>query len=331
MKRRRRQHQPAPWRQRLSIPLVSSPEHPLFLSPRRPPLKDLFNHVWNECDRDDVFGRAAQLAFYLMFSIFPMLLFLAALLAFLPIPGLIESLLGYLSRVLPEEAYRMLRGTAVEVLQNQRPGLLSIGLLITIWSSSSAMAALIGSLNYAYSVKEHRPWWQQRILAIVLTIGLAVFTILGLALVFFGGTIGESIAQIYGFGSAYHIFWNVAQWPLLILFVLLGIDLIYYLAPNLRLRWRWITPGSVFAVVCWIVISYGLRFYLARFSNYNATYGSIGGVMVMMLWLYLTGLVILIGGEINSTLEILVYGSRQADTVSAPERRGRTRNRPEER
>lgn len=291
----------------------------------------MFEHLWEECFKDDVFGRAAQLAYYLLFSIFPMLLFLAALLAFLPIPGLMDSLLGYLSRVLPPEAYKMLSGTAVEVLQHQRPGLLSIGLAVTLWSSSSAMAALIGSLNVAYNVQEHRPWWKQRLLAIFLTIGLAVFTIMALALIFFGGSIGESIALVYGFGSAYHVFWNIAQWPLLIVFVLLGVDLVYYLAPNLPLRWRWITPGSVFALICWIAISYGLRFYLGRFSNYNATYGSIGGVMVMMLWLYLTGLVILIGGEINSTLEILVYGSRQADTVSAPERRSRTRNRAEER
>lgn len=309
MKRRRPQFRPATWRQRLSIPLTPTPAPPLFLSPRRPPLSRLFEHLWNECSRDDVFGRAAQLAYYLLFSIFPMLLFLAALLAFLPISGLMDSLLGYLSRVLPPEAFNMLSGTAVEVLQRQRPGLLSIGLAVTLWSSSSAVAALIGSLNVAYNVQEHRPWWKQRVLAIFLTIGLAVFTIMALALIFFGGSIGESIALVYGFGSSYHVFWNIAQWPLLIIFVLFGVDLIYYLAPNLPLRWRWITPGSVFAVICWIAISYGLRFYLGRFSNYNATYGSIGGVMVMMLWLYLTGLVILIGGEINSTLEILVYGT----------------------
>jgi membrane protein len=309
MKRRRPQHRPATWRQRLSIPPAPT-AHPLFLSPRRPPITQLLRHLWDECFKDDVFGQAAQLAYYLLFSIFPMLLFLAALLAFLPIPELMESLLGYLSRVLPGEAYRMLRGTVIEVLQHQRPGLLSIGLLVTVWSSSSAMAALIGSLNVAYKVEEHRPWWKQRLLAIVLTSGLAVFTNLALALIFFGGTIGESIARVYGFGSAYHIFWNIMQWPLLIIFVLLGIDLVYYLAPNLPLlRWRWITPGSVFAVVCWIIISYGLRFYLARFSNYNATYGSIGGVMVLMLWFYLTGLVMLIGGEINSVLERMVYGS----------------------
>ncbi|HZS07642.1 MAG TPA: YihY/virulence factor BrkB family protein [Blastocatellia bacterium] len=297
-----------PRRPRGFLPHAHTHAPPLFLSPRRPPITELLKHVWNECEKDDVFGRAAQLAYYLIFSIFPMLLFLASLLAFLPIPNLLESLLGYLSRVLPVEAYRMLRGTVIEVIQNRQPGLLSLSLLVTIWSSSSAMAALINSLNIAYHVEEWRPWWQQRVLALFLTIGLAFFTILALVLIFFGGNIGERIALVHGFGSAFHLFWNFAQWPLLIGFVMFALDLIYYLAPNIELRWRWVTPGAVFAMVCWLLISFGLRFYLARFSNYNATYGSLGGVMIMMLWLYLTGLVILIGGGINSVLERFVYG-----------------------
>ncbi len=294
------------------LPIHYTPAPPLFLSPRRPGLPQLCKYVLEECERDDIFGRAAQLAYYFLFSLFPMLLFLAALLAFLPIPNLLDSLLDYLSSVLPSEAFRLVSGTAIEVISHQRFGLLSLGLLITLWTSSSAMVAVIHTLNIAYNVPESRPWWRQRILAIALTVGLAIFTIIALTIIFFGGQIGERIALSFGYLSAFHIFWNIAQWPLLIGFVLFGLDLVYFFAPNMRMRWRWITPGAVFALVCWVTISYGLRYYIARFTNYDATYGSIGGVMILMLWLYLTGLLMLLGGEINSVIEQFVYGAHPA-------------------
>lgn len=285
---------------------------PLFLTPRRPPISTLLKRIWHECECDDVTSHAAKLAYYFLFSLFPALLFLASLLAFLPAPDLMNNLLDYLARVLPPEAYSLLSRTANEVLNNQRPGLLSISLFATLWTSSSAMGAVLHALNIAYSVPESRPWWRQRLLAIVLTIGMTAFTIAALSLIFFGGHIGEQLARQFGYGLTFLAFWNFAQWPLAIIFVLFGLDLIYYFAPNLRLRWRWITPGAVFALVCWLLISWTLRFYLARFSNYDATYGSIGGVIVLLLWLYLTGLVILIGGEINGVLVRYVYGENPA-------------------
>lgn len=262
----------------------------------------VITEVWLECEKDDVLGRSAQLAYYFLFSLFPALLFLATLLAFLPIPNLLDNLLFYLSRVLPVDAFKLIRGNVKDVLSNQRFGLLSFALFASLWGASSAMGAIIYSLNIAYSVSESRSWWRQRILAVALTIGMAIFVITALALIFFGGTIGERIAMFFGLGTAFHVFWDLARWPFIVGFVLFGLDLIYFLAPNKRMKWKWLTPGAVFALVCWLVISFGLRYYVGRFANYNATYGSIGGVIVLMLWFYLTGLVILIGGEINSVL-----------------------------
>ncbi|MFN0122632.1 MAG: YihY/virulence factor BrkB family protein [Blastocatellia bacterium] len=286
------------------------PAPPLFLSPRRPPMIKLIGSVWTECEKDDVAGRAAQLAYYFLFSLFPMMLFLAALLAFLPIPNLLDNLLDYFSRVLPPEAYKLIRGTAAEVLSKPRFGLLSLGLLVSLWSSSSAMMSVIYLLNIAYSVPESRPWWRQRLLAIILTFGLALFIITALALIFFGGTMGEYMARQLGFGETFHAFWTLAQWPMLIGFMLFALDLVYFFAPNMQLRWRWVTPGAVFAMTCWIGISIGLRYYLSGFADYNITYGSIGSVIVLMLWLYLTGLLLLVGAEINGGLEQYVYGKR---------------------
>jgi membrane protein len=262
----------------------------------------VITEVWNECERDDVLGRSAQLAYYFLFSLFPALLFLATLLAFLPVPNLLDNLLFYLGSVLPVDAFKLIRGNVRDVLGNQRPGLLSFALFAALWGASSAMGAIIYSLNIAYSVQESRSWWRQRILAIVLTIGMTIFVMTALTLIFAGGYIGEKIAMIFGFGTAFHIFYEIARWPFIVGFVLFGLDLIYFLAPNKKMKWKWVTPGAVFALVCWLLISFGLRHYVGRFANYNATYGSIGGVIVLMLWFYLTGLVILIGGEINSVL-----------------------------
>jgi membrane protein len=264
--------------------------------------------LWNKLFEDDVFGRAAQLAYYWFFSIFPLLIFLTTLLAFLPIRRDLNQWVRMLSKVLPWEAYSLINNTFREIAGQQRGGLLSFSILVTIWSSSSGMEAIISALNRAYDMAPARDWRQQRLLAIALTLGLAVFIISALALIFFGETISGKLADYFGFSETFHTIWAVAQWPIIIFLVLLGVELVFYFAPNIPRgengkRWELFTPGAIFAVALWLLISFGLRFYLSRFGNFNATYGALGGVMVLMLWLYLTGVAILVGGEINSVLK----------------------------
>src|SRR5215813_13099578 len=265
--------------------------------------------IWNKLFADNVFGRAAQLAYYWLFSIFPLLIFLTTLLAFLPMRRDLDQWIGTFAAVLPAEAYTLLNNTFQQIASQQRGGLLSFSILLILWSSSSGMEAIIGALNRAYGAGPARAWWKQRLLAIALTLGLAVFIISALALIFFGEIIGAQIARYFGFSSTFETVWAVAQLPIIIILTLLGIELIYYFAPNIERgrngkRWEWFTPGAVFAVGIWLLISFGFRFYVSRFGHFDATYGALGGVMVLMLWLYLTGVAILVGGEINSVYRI---------------------------
>lgn len=258
--------------------------------------------VFDKLFEDEVFGRAAQLAYYWLFALFPLLIFLTALLAFLPIRKDWVYLSGVLSDMLPPDAYAIVIKTLQEIVSYPRGGLLSLSILLAIWVSSSGMEAIIIALNIAYDAPPTRSWVQERLLAILLTFGLTVFILTALTLMFFGEEISARIANAYGFGEVFKFVWVWAQWPIVIFLVFLGLDLIYYFAPNIRHRWKYFSPGAVFAVTLWLLVSFGFRYYVSRFGNYNATYGTLGGVMILMLWFYLTGLAILIGGEINSVV-----------------------------
>lgn len=245
------------------------------------------------------------MAYYWFFSLFPLFIFLTALLAFLPLSNELDQWILALAKVLPREAHTLVLTTFHQITNEPRHGLLSFSILVTIWASSSGMEAIISSLNTAYDVQTSRPWWKQRLLAIMLTLGLAMFIIAALTLIFFGSTISRQIAGAYGYNHLFNTLWNLAQWPIVIVLLLLALELIYYFAPNIRrgkygYRLKWFTPGTIFALAFWLMISFGFRYYVSEFGNYNATYGALGGVMVLMLWLYFTGIAILVGGEINS-------------------------------
>ena len=191
-----------------------------------------------------------------------------------------------------------------EISQASGGGKLSFGILATLWAASNGMGAITQALNVAYDVKESRPWWKQRLVAIGLTIGLTVLIITALTLVLYGGRIADSIAGSYGFGSVFTLAWKIVQWPIVLAFMLLAFALIYYFAPDLHDQdWKWITPGAAIGVTLWLLVSFGFRLYLHFFDSYSKTYGSLGAVIILMLWLYLTGTAILVGGEINSEIE----------------------------
>lgn len=277
----------------------------------------LLHQVVDKAIACDVPGRAAQLAYYLLFALFPTLIFVALLISALPVPRLFEDLLDYFARVLPSPAFTVVSGALEQASGAQPRGLLSLSFLATIWASSSGMEAVIVSLNAAYHVRESRRWWRERLLAILLTLGLTIFIIVALVIVFFGGTIADYAARVYEFGEGARLFWHVAQWPIAAGFVLFGLDLIYYFAPNLKQEWKWVTPGASVAVVLWLAISLGLRFYLTRYSNLTITYGALGSFMVLMLWLYFASATILLGGVINGVLNSRQLGAAAETDDSA--------------
>jgi membrane protein len=268
--------------------------------------KKLAKRVYISIFRADVFGRAAQLSYYFLLALIPLLLFLTSLLGLLMGvgKGLRDNLFAYLAEVMPPSAFELIEEAMKEISSASSGGKLSFGLLAALWAASNGMGAITASLNAAYDVKETRPWWHTRILAILLTLALAVLIISALVLVLYGGKIASAVAGIKGFSELFKIGWMALQWPIILAFILIAFELIYYFSPNLKEQsWVWITPGSVIGAALWLLVSFAFRQYLAYFDTYSTTYGSLGAVIILMLWLYLTGAAVLIGGVVNCEIE----------------------------
>jgi membrane protein len=269
-------------------------------------LKALLKRVWSEIQQDDVLGRAAQLSYYFLLALFPLLIFLTSVIGIVlgTGSGLRRSLFSYLAEVMPPSAFQLIEATMLEISKGSSGSKLSFGLLAALWAASNGMGAISEALNVAYDVKESRPWWKTRLQAIGLTTALSVLIITALLLVLSGGRIVEWLAASFNFGSVFVLTWKIAQWPIVLAFMLLAFALIYYFAPDLRQqKWTWITPGAVLGVALWLLASFGFRTYLHFFDSYSTTYGSLGAVIILMLWLYLTGVAVLVGGELNAELE----------------------------
>jgi membrane protein len=278
-------------------------------------VRELATRVWAEISDDEIVDRAAALSYYFVFALFPTILFLTALLGLLPSANLIDALIEYLGRVLPSDAYSMLTKTLAEVLRGARSSLVSVGALAALWAASNGMGSIMTALATAYDVSDPRPWWRRRLVALGLTVLFAMFTLTALVLLVVGPLLAETITARIGVGAAFTTAWNVLRWPTALVLVLAGVSLLYYLAPPVRQRWYWVTPGSAVAVIGWLAASAGLRAYVAQFAHYNATYGSIGGVILLLLWLYLTGVMLLVGAEVNAEI---AKAARERHAVGAP-------------
>ena len=265
--------------------------------------RDLFKKTWAEFQADNGMGLAAQLAYYFFLALFPALLFLIALASFLPAQDLVNRVVGMLQGVAPREVIAIIEDQLKNIGDGKQGGLLSFGVIAALWSSSAAMVAIIDALNRAYDVEEGRPWWKQRVTAVLLTTGVAAFMLISFGLIVAGPELADWIAGQVGLGAVFTWTWKILQWPLVFALVATAIGLIYYFAPNVEQDFVWITPGSLLATVLWLLGSLAFRVYVVNFGSYNETYGTIGGVMVLMLWLYLTGVSIIMGAEMNAEIE----------------------------
>lgn len=279
---------------------------------------ELGKRVWREAGNDRLFGRAAELSYYFLLALFPLLIFMTSAIGLVlgSDMGTRQQLFSYLARIMPPSAFQLVNATMLEVSQSSGGGKLSFGLLAALWAASNGMSAITDSLNATYDVEEQRPWWKQRLVAIGLTVALSILILTALVLVVAGGHIAEGIADHYGFGSQFAIAWKIIQWPSVLAFMMLAFALIYYFAPDRRKqKWQWLTPGAAIGVALWLVISVGFRVYLQFFDSYSKTYGSLGAVIILMLWLYFTGAAVLIGGEINSEIENAAKERAAADSL----------------
>lgn len=263
---------------------------------------ELVRRTIKETIADRVPGISAELAYYFLLALAPAIVFVAALASFFP-GALIQDIIGRLGGVVPTGALEVIREQLQNIANGQNSGVLTFGLLLALWSSSAAIVGVTEALNRAYDIDEARPWWRVRLTAILLTIALAVFVVVAFALVLIGPTLIDQLAARFGLSQLTATTWKVLQWPLVFAIVATGIGLIFYFAPDAEQEWEWITPGAVLATILWLIASLVFKIYVSNFADYNATYGSLGSVIVLMLWFYISAFAILVGAEMNAEIE----------------------------
>jgi membrane protein len=269
-------------------------------------MKDLGRRTWAEVLHDDIFGKSSEIAYNLLFALFPMLLFLLAMFGLMATPGtaMRENVIGMVSHSLPGAAADLVAKTMTEVSKAAGGGKITLGVLLGLWTAGSGIVSMMSGLNMVYDIREARPFWKVRAIALALTIAIAVLTIAAMTIVLFGGKLATVAGNQFGFGDTFVIACRIIQWPLALFFMTLAFSLIYYYGPDVKEQhWYWITPGSLIGVVLWLGLSFAFREYLRFFNSYSKTYGSLGAVIILLMWFYVTSLGFLVGGEINSEIE----------------------------
>lgn len=269
------------------------------------PWKVFFSRLYSRATETDIFSHAAQVAFYFSFALFPLLYFLVSMFGIMldSSEGLRGELFAYLRQIMPLSAFDLVRKTVDEIVANSSGGKATLGLVVTLWSASAGVDAIRGSLNEVYNLKETRSWWKTKLHSLVLTLVVTTLAGAALAIVFYGWQLVQYGLGGIGFEVTSPLILVTIQWISILLVMLFACEIIYNLLPDFKeFRWIWVTPGSLVAIILWIVLTTAFRAYLGYFNSYNKAYGSLGAVMIMMLWLYLTALALMIGGAINSVV-----------------------------
>jgi membrane protein len=247
--------------------------------------------------KDDVFALASQLAYYLVLSFFPFMLFLMTLVGFSKLSS--NEILEGLSVMLPKSVLELTQSTIREVFDNQHTGLLGISILLMIWTSSSAFKAVIKSVNKAYNFKEDRSFIKLSIISILGILALASIIILALGMLVFGNVIGDYLNNTQSLYKIIIILWNIFRYAFIFIVMIFIFVIIYIFAPAKKLKWKEVIPGAIFSTLGWVLVSFGFSFYIDNFSNYSRLYGSLGAVFILMTWLFIISIIFILGVEIN--------------------------------
>ncbi|OWW19648.1 YihY/virulence factor BrkB family protein [Noviherbaspirillum denitrificans] len=261
----------------------------------------LVKEAVNDFLDDDMTTYASALAYQVLFSIFPFIIFLIALLGFLHLADFFDWLRQNSQMMLPPEAAEQVN-KVISDLQKEQGGLMSLGVIVALWSASAAVRATMHALNVAYDVRETRPAWKLYPLSVIYTIGLAAMMIIAAACLTIGPHAMQWVAQRIGMEQMFVQLWAWLRWPAALFILILAVAIIYHVAPDVRQDFRLISPGAVFAVAVWIAASQGFKLYVATFADYNATYGSIGAIVMLLLYFFISSAVLLFGAEINATI-----------------------------
>ena len=268
--------------------------------------KGLFRGVLRNALKNELFERASGLAFDFLFSLFPLLFILLAVFNLFASRSLQLriSLLAYFADFLPAPAFQLLNSTTGELAASRSAEKLTAGIVVGLWLASGGVAAIISSLNTAFRVQETRSWFKVRAIALGLTLVISTLVLTALGLILVGSDLVDWLGNKFQLTSALILVSKAAQWPAAVLFVIFSYTLIYTFGPNVKWkRWNWVTPGAVFAAISWLIASLGFRIYLQFVNNYTVIFGSLGAAAILLVWLYVSGLAVLIGGEINASIE----------------------------
>ena len=289
-------------------------------------IKRFFVRLYEKSFDEDIFSSAAQVAFYFLFALFPLLLFLVNIFGIVLGKNneMRQELFGYLGQIIPASAFDLVSKTLEEVVQNSSGGKLTFGLLATLYSASAGIDSVRIALNAVYKLKEERPWWKRKLMSLALTVALGVLIFTALGIIFYGSQFLNLILGKFGIPVISPPLLYFLAFVVVLIVLVIVFDLLYYFVPNHKdLAWKWITPGAVVAIVLWLLFSRSFSLYLQYFNTYAKTYGSLGAIIILLLWLYLTALVILIGGVTNAILDEFSrgqYEKRKPKEGSEPEK-----------
>lgn len=272
--------------------------------------------VLSEAGNDHLGAFAGNLTYSGIFAMFPFFIFLISLLGLVHAENLVQTLLDQAARTLPSDALSLIKGQILPIVQGRAAGAFTVGAIISIvaalWGVSGGFRAIMTSMNVMYEVKEARPFWKKYLISILLALAVVALLIAALVLVVFGPNIAQTIANHTPvLGQAFVIAWSIIQWPVLLVFVLLAFALIYYFAPDVKQKFRFISPGAVVALIGWLIFSLLFRFYVQNFGSYNKTYGTLAGLALLLVYMYWSSYILLLGGEINQVIEKHAPGGKQ--------------------
>ncbi|WP_191566249.1 YihY/virulence factor BrkB family protein [Metabacillus idriensis] len=263
-----------------------------------PAQKSILRDLFERFSKDEIIGLSAELAYFFLLSLFPFLIFLITLIAYLPLSQ--DDLLSFLAQYAPGESVSIIEKTLEEIVSNSSSGLLSFGILATLWSASNGINAIVRAFNRAFDVEESRSFIVARGMAVLLTISMVFVILIALLLPVFGKEIGHFLFSAFGFSEEFLTIWNMGRWIVSAIILFIVFTALYFFAPNKHLRLKDAVPGAVFATLGWALVSLAFSYYVSSFGHYSAAYGSLGRIIVLMIWFYLTGMIIMIGGELNA-------------------------------
>ena len=289
-------------------------------------LVDFFKLTFKEVSEDHVMAFAGNLTYKGLFAIFPFFTFLLSLLGLFNATDLVNTMINKLSGVAPQSATKFIEGQLLSITQSQAESAFTFGAIISIalalWGVSGAFRSVMEAMNVMYGVEEDRPFWKVYGISIFISLAVIALMLFAFGIVIFGGTLGGGLASVVGLGGVFQTVWSIVQWPIVACIVLFTFALIYYVAPAAEQRFRWISPGALLAFVFWLVFSLLFSLYVGNFGSYSATYGSLAGVIILMLYVYYSALIMLVGAEMNQVIEWHIPGGKdEGEKVPEDERK----------